>query len=708
VYAQERTVTIDIPSQAIDKALEMFAEQTDISLIFSTEDVGTAQTRHIKGQYELENALAMLLEDTGLGFKKTGRGIIAINKMSPAVLQTSRDQSAPVLPSTSSVHSTEKNNGEKSKPKAAEEFMLEDTVVTATRRAQSITDVPLSVTAFGTGQIEAQGLKQIDDLIPFTPGLVITRSFNSTNFISIRGIASTAGAATTGIYLDDMPIQVANLGYSSNNTFPGLFDLERVEVLRGPQRTLFGAGSEGGTVRFIQTTPGLDEYSSYVRAEYFSTKGGDPSYEIGAAFGGPIIEGKLGFRISTYYREDGGYIDAIKGTPVVLDPAGDAGPASLTFTDVTVARENTNSMTTTGWRAALKFAVTDSLEITPSVSYQKLEINDGFNVFWLSLSSGDNYARPVFDAGDPATDPALSAYNYPNEESGEDEFYMPALAINWDFGNFELFSNTSFFTRDYIQYMEFTSTYSWFYGLADPTYGFWPGSGQKGMGEYTNTQDNFVQEIRIQSTDDTARLKWVAGLFYSHAKQTGDMDTVVNMLANVSPLANIFWPFAPAVNDGPPFGPGSTAFENWFGVPRESDSSIWAIDFMTKDTQLAGFAQIDYDIAEALTLTLGLRVAHTELDFYNQYRSPENNLNAPMGMHVPLPIDPLYWSAVVQNEETANTPKIGLSYDIDDDNMIYATIAKGFRPAAATQKLPVTLCSDNLIRLGYVDKNGDP
>jgi outer membrane receptor protein involved in Fe transport len=355
----------------------------------------------------------------------------------------------------------------------------------------------------------------------------------------------------------------------------------------------------------------------------------------------------------------------------------------------------------------LGFAVTDSLEITPSVSYQKLEINDAFDLFWVSLSSGDNYARPAFFAGDPATDPALSPFNYPNEESGEDEFYLPALAINWDLGDFELFSNTSYFTRDYIQHSEFTFFYSWFYNFADPITGFWPGSGQKAMAEHTQEQKNFVQEIRIQSTDDSSRLKWVAGLFYSHAKQTANMDIVVNFFANASPLGTFFWPF-PGVDDGPPFGPGSTAFENYFGVPPEPDSSLWANDFTTKDTQLAGFAQIDYDITEVLTLTLGLRVARTELDFYNQYRSPENNLNAPMGMELALPIDPLYWSAVEQNEETANTPKIGLSYDIDDDNMIYVTIAKRFRPAGATQSLPLTLCGDNLIRLGYVDENGNP
>ena len=134
---------------------------------------------------------------------------------------------------------------------------LQEIVVTATRREESLSRVPISVAAFTQQQMDAQGLKQIDDLQRFTPGLVVTRTGNSGNQISIRGISSGAGAGTTGVYIDDTPSQVRNLGYSAGTAFPALFDLERVEVLRGPQGTLFGAGSEGGTIRFIQTKPNL-------------------------------------------------------------------------------------------------------------------------------------------------------------------------------------------------------------------------------------------------------------------------------------------------------------------------------------------------------------------------------------------------------------------------------------------------------------------
>ena len=106
-----------------------------------------------------------------------------------------------------------------------------------------------------------------DVMARLTPGLNLTRqSFTGASQIAIRGISSNAGSGTTGLYIDDTPIQVRNMGFGAGNAFPGLFDIERVEVLRGPQGTLFGAGSEGGTVRFITTEPGLDGPSSTARA----------------------------------------------------------------------------------------------------------------------------------------------------------------------------------------------------------------------------------------------------------------------------------------------------------------------------------------------------------------------------------------------------------------------------------------------------------
>src|SRR3984885_11736612 len=132
---------------------------------------------------------------------------------------------------------------------------LEEIVVTATRREESISKVPISITALSQDALDQRGVRDLTELVRFTPGVSIDTT--GTNQISIRGISSSAGAGTTGIYIDDTPIQMRELGFNPDETLPKTFDLDRVEVLRGPQGTLFGSGSEGGTVRYILTQPSL-------------------------------------------------------------------------------------------------------------------------------------------------------------------------------------------------------------------------------------------------------------------------------------------------------------------------------------------------------------------------------------------------------------------------------------------------------------------
>ncbi|HLW23333.1 MAG TPA: TonB-dependent receptor plug domain-containing protein, partial [Steroidobacteraceae bacterium] len=199
---------------------------------------------------------------------------------------------------------------------------LEQIVVTAQRRTERLQDVPMSITTFSEEKIDQQGLRNIDDLSRLSPGVTFIRNgmSSSGNYndedsdISIRGIDSTAGASTIGIYVDDTPIQTRHLQFGTVNPYPALFDLQRVEVLKGPQGTLFGAGSEGGTIRFITPEPSLEDWRVYVRSEYGKIDGGGDNYEGGLAVGGPIIPGVLGFRASVSYREDGGWVNRVSYT----------------------------------------------------------------------------------------------------------------------------------------------------------------------------------------------------------------------------------------------------------------------------------------------------------------------------------------------------------------------------------------------------------
>ncbi len=136
---------------------------------------------------------------------------------------------------------------------------LQEVVVTATRREESLSKVPLSVTALTQQSLDERGVKDFSEVARYTPGVNFDNS--GTNNISIRGISGSGGAGTTGIYLDDTPIQMRALAFNPDEALPKSFDIERVEVLRGPQGTLFGAGSEGGTVRYITVQPSLTKTS---------------------------------------------------------------------------------------------------------------------------------------------------------------------------------------------------------------------------------------------------------------------------------------------------------------------------------------------------------------------------------------------------------------------------------------------------------------
>src|SRR5579863_4378537 len=275
---------------------------------------------------------------------------------------------------------------------------LAEVTVTATRREESLSKVPISVTALTQEALDDRGIKDFSEVARFTPGVNFDNS--GTNNISIRGISGTGGAGTTGIYVDDTPIQMRALAFNPDEALPKSFDIDRVEVLRGPQGTLFGAGSEGGTVRYITTQPSLTKTSVYARAELSTTEGGAPSYEAGAAVGGPLIDGTLGARISLWYRRDGGWINDIV-------------PYTLATTEKNANFDNTYLV-----RLALLWAVNEKWSVTPSVYYQNQERND-INNYWPLYSNpgGNNFVNAD-----------------PSQRRVPDKFYLTSLKIQGDLG----------------------------------------------------------------------------------------------------------------------------------------------------------------------------------------------------------------------------------------------------------------------------------
>jgi outer membrane receptor protein involved in Fe transport len=553
----------------------------------------------------------------------------------------------------------------------------------------------------------------VNDLVAYTPGLNVSRVAGGTQ-IAIRGIFSGAGASTTGIYIDETPIQVRNLGYGAANAFPALFDLDRVEVLRGPQGTMFGAGAEGGALRFIQTAPSLQTFTNYGRAEVAQTQGGGLSYEGGAALGGALIQDVLGFRASVYFRRDGGYIDGVNGTFKTLDRTGAQYSKSIEFDQTGVSRPNMNWSNVLGYRAALKWAASDTLTITPSMTYQLQHNNEGTaDFYWNSASDpGHNqFSRPVNDAGDPATNALLNPLGTSNRAEGFDHFALPALLVNWQLGPVELISNTSYFDRNAQQFADATSLYEFlFVAPRNPGY--------KAAALTKNGQHNFVEEIRLQSTDANARLVWVAGAFYSRNRQDAYEEIGENFLANAPVVAVIGDPLK-GVTNGPPFGNGASAFLNYYGVPPLAGAISWTASMHTVDEQKAGFVQADFKLTPELKITGGLRVSRSSLALNADYGGPENNLNyaayvypgqvCPAGAPCTPAVGPFaaaYPTSNIHTSETQTTPKLGVSYQLNDNNLLYASAAKGFRPAGASLLVPVTVCGIDLSKQGYLTPDG--
>jgi iron complex outermembrane recepter protein len=511
-------------------------------------------------------------------------------------------------------------------------YPLQEITVTATRREERLQDIPVSVTAITPAQMDAQGLRSIDDVMRLTPAVTFERvgatadnNFNDENTnIAIRGIDSNAGSSTTGIYVDDTPIVTRHLSFGTVNAFPVLFDLDRVEVLRGPQGTLFGAGSEGGTVRFITPDAGLKDYSGYFRDEISTTAGGDPSYETAGAIGGPIADGVLGFRVSASFRQDGGYVDRVTYDPNILIANGptDSGPTQVTGTTY----KDANWQRTATVRAALKWAVTDNLTVSPSFYYQQLYINDT-SVFWPSLSNN----------GQPSSGNLFNGANAPT--SSFDPFYVTAVKIDWNLGSVALTSNTSYFSRG----QHGTSNYT---PYVDLIYLGTPYANQVSTAYFTDKQRNYNEEIRLQSTDTSSPLTWVAGLF-----ATNMYENTTEIIAAGEVIATVpqFFTTAPGLPYTPLPG-GVIYYQN---------------PYSETDRQVALYGQLDYKITPHIKLTAGVRAASDNTYGRVYFTGPFEGGTVTAGNN--------------SFTEYPVTPKFGLSYQPNSSSLFYATAAKGYR-----------------------------
>lgn len=519
-------------------------------------------------------------------------------------------------------------------------------IVTATRKAQSLSRVPASIVAKGQEELDVQGVRSVGDIAQITPGISFGQSATlygtGQTTIAIRGVDSSSGIPTTGIYIDDTPVQTrVGVSPSLSNPYPQVFDLDRIEVLRGPQGTLFGSGSVGGALRFIMPKPNYDALSIYGRTELATTKHGAESYEGGLAVGAPIVTDKIGLRASAWYRRDGGYIDR------------------LDRVSKQVVQKDINSSDSFTARIAVGLKATEALTITPSMYYQHQTIRDGsrFEVAESNLGSGDQ---------------RLSLNREP--ENHKDDFYLPALKVELELGGATLVSDTSYFYRT-------TTTKSDDSTLSIALLGQTSGAFPAGFVDYVPTtssrtkQTAFTQELRLQNDNSNEPFNWIVGAFYQKSyvrDQYAGRDLRLLDVLNLG-QDNLGEPRLDSISDA-------------FGVELYQGQFSLFQRNIHRDEQIAAYAQADYEILPRLKVTLGGRYTIAKYRFEGFTAGP-------------------FYTTDGQTENLRVTskdftPRVGLSFQADRNNLFYASAAKGVRGPGVSPPVGAT-CADDAAAVGF-------
>ena len=493
--------------------------------------------------------------------------------------------------------------------------VIEEVVVTALRREQSLQDASVSITAITGENLEKMGAKNFIQYARSIPSLSFIDSGPGQTQIIIRGIATEAvrqdvpkAKESVGVYIDEVPVSTAR-----NALDPNLFDIERVEVLRGPQGTLYGSGSLAGTVRVITNKPNPDAFDANVSTTIASQDEGDENYSVDGMVNIPIVEGQSALRIVGYYNETSGFID-----------------------NVALSDENADQATSSGVRVAYSHQLTDKFRALAKVFYQELD-SDGlpFETTGISLPTD-----PRFDVGE--------FEQYSSVKGGvKDESAIYNLELAYDFEWASLMSSTSRLDRDHEDRTDASYFNERFFGLQLPT--LWTDLSEI---------ESFVQEFRLTSAGDS-RLSWNLGAYYNNLDKYAFGDFV-----------------APGFDDAT----GLPASQ--FGAPRDTQ-----IEFVvdSEEEQFAVYGEFDYAITDRWTATVGARwfdvTQDTSTDANGLYNSGVSSFTG-------------------QADESDVHTKFNLSYQANDEALIYASASEGFRLGGTNDPVPELACGDDLAELG--------
>ena len=497
---------------------------------------------------------------------------------------------------------------------------LEEIIVTARKRSQILQKVPISITAVSGEDLEHAGIKNVSDLALSVPGLAVTSTGPGQTEVIVRGMPGRSGnSPTIGYYLDEVPIPS-----TTRNLDVMMFDLERVEVLRGPQGTLYGAGSMGGTVKYVGKRPNLSQFEGRAETTLSHIDGSSGlSRKANVVLNIPLQDEKLGLRLLGSHQSDKGFIDRYA-----------IHPSDLAGIDPTVpVKPGANSMTQNGFRAILEYVPNENLTITPSLMHQKLEVD----------------APYLIDVPPGSIEDEKYIQTRLTREDREDEVTIANLTVNWERDLLGVTSSTSYFKRETPGFEDYTKIATALLEL--PTNVPWEQLDD-------NKTETFIQELRLMGSKDS--LDYLVGIYYSDQK---------SHLPDINPYS------AEALEV---FGEEGQIFG--FDTSYESDPRY-------KLTEKAIFAEATYNVTNALAVTVGLRA----FEFESSFTDTEVGLFTGSN-------EPVYQEGEYKDDDI--TPKLNVSYQMNDDTMLFATVAEGFRSGAAISPVPEAACADDLAALG--------
>ncbi|MBL8772332.1 MAG: TonB-dependent receptor, partial [Phenylobacterium sp.] len=511
---------------------------------------------------------------------------------------------------------------------------LEEVVVTAQKRSENLQDVPISIQAIGTERLEALQVSDTNDYVRFMPSVTAPTGAPGFSNFYIRGVASgennnhSGPLPSVGVYLDEQPVTTITGPLDIH-----IYDIARVEVLAGPQGTLYGASSQAGTIRIITNKPSTSGFEASYDLEVNAVSHGDVGYAAEGFVNQPLGD-RAAIRLVAWAQHDAGYIDNVPGSFVF--PTG-----SVRVNNAREVEKDYNEVDIVGARAALKIDLNESWTVTPQLMGQRTQADGGF-----------------------AADPTVGDYKirryYP--EGSDDKWAQAALTIEGQLANLDVLYSGAHMRR-WIDTDSDYSDYSYFY---DVLFGYGAYTTDN-AGNFINTsqyiqgRDYFKKsshELRIASPAEN-RFKAVAGLFYQ--RQTHNIEQRYR-IDNLQDLIEV-----PGWND-----------------------TLWLTKQLRTDRDYAAFVDATFDVTEQFSITGGVRFFKYKNSLQGFFGF-DRDFSSRTG--VAACFNP---TAVVEGGPCTNintttkgdgrTYRINAQYKFDDRRMVYATYSTGFRPGGVNRR----------------------